>query len=990
MGTKKCSKNCYDKKINVGSTKKCGNYKISIYSVSDSTISLNWENTWTNTTGSVISEVGRTVKVPSPEHLTLTFDKATSTSVTLDIKDETPTDKPTGLSIDNSVPEELTITWSANQESGVEYTLQRSTNLENWIDVATNLTSTSYTDTGLTPGTTYYYQVIANCSVDSVPSDLVFAVVKSKCPPSLNAPVISGSAGNAQVTIEWADVPSAVAYTLHQKKISDGSETKYDFVTSPKTITGLTNDEAYEFYLKAFCNGLTSPKSNVITLTPSAVYVEEKCKTVTGLKAVAKEDKVELTWGTSRKNIDCEIWRDGFLLATVKTSGYQGKYTDKDLTPNRKYVYSVRVFCAKEKVYSLWEVVIAKTEVKYFFGKLFSLPTVYYPTTEIEKINEALSFAGVQSEEGWTETDVKTWRDSFGPITDFLSPFNSLSKILGLGPIQEPRPGESSSPTLSDYLNLGLIFLSFTPAGIKGGVNSLKTLGRELLDRLPLKNLLPGLGSALSKLDPKKTDQLEEIVKLSTIIQQERVTQPLTGFLTSPSRHISVVTDIPESALTSQNALNIAKIGKAGRSRYLDFSFFQKLKPNEKLLLAILAWNLLTDWVWVTGWGQEVISALTGNELARWKVLQRDISKNLAIAYGYERQGKREDVIDMLRTIEVQLVEAEILIESKDIVTKVGKKFPEFYQELEAWKVQFRSIAKSVGYFQQEPVSDVLHGVPTHVFDGDTFNFKDKEGNEYRVRILGIDAPEVGTQRGIAAYNYLNLKIFPSKVGQDITCFIDMHNPFDICGRLLAVVCMGHLTDFSVCERSDNIALEMLEKGLVDLYLPSRHKYIDKKEYRDAYKFMKKDTILKVKSIPTDAEIFIDGSSQNLYTIETIRGLTEGSHSVTVKKTGYVTPTAKSITLKKGVPIEVFFELSPTTAKLKVYSKPTHAKIQYKLKGAASYTDPVRVTPDVLILDPGTYIIKVTELDTSQSANMEITLSAGDDKEIYIPIIVSL
>ena len=283
---------------------------------------------------------------------------------------------------------------------------------------------------------------------------------------------------------------------------------------------------------------------------------------------------------------------------------------------------------------------------------------------------------------------------------------------------------------------------------------------------------------------------------------------------------------------------------------------------------------------------------------------------------------------------------------------------------------------------QNKPVSEVLQGVPTQIIDGSTFSFKDKTGNIYSVKILGIEAPGVKTSRGLAAFNYLYLTIFPANVGQNITCFIDFDNLYDKDDYLIAVVCKGHLTDFSTC--SFNLAFDMLEKGLVDLSLPSRHKYMDKKEYKSAY--MKKETILKVRSSPSDAEIFIDGTSQNLFTSETIRGLTEGSHKITVKKTGYLTPQEKSITLKKDKPYEVIFELKPATAKLKVYSSPSHASLTYKLKSAATFIDPVRLTPDLLVLDPGTYIIKVQDIETSLTASREISLSAGDDKEIYIVI----
>src|SRR5262249_57764285 len=88
--------------------------------------------------------------------------------------------------------------------------------------VSRNVTTNSFTDTGLTNSTTYYYQVSAvNGSGQSAKSAEVSATPQA--PPA--APTgLTASPGDAKVTLTWNTVTGATSYNVY-RGTATGSET---------------------------------------------------------------------------------------------------------------------------------------------------------------------------------------------------------------------------------------------------------------------------------------------------------------------------------------------------------------------------------------------------------------------------------------------------------------------------------------------------------------------------------------------------------------------------------------------------------------------------------------------------------------------------------------------------------------------------------------------------------------------------------------------
>jgi len=92
---------------------------------------------------------------------------------------------PTGLTATGVDASTISLSWNASSGGATSYKVQRSADgSTGWAQVGTS-TTTSFTDSGLAPATTYYYRVIASNSVgDSAPSSVVSGKTATLVPTS--------------------------------------------------------------------------------------------------------------------------------------------------------------------------------------------------------------------------------------------------------------------------------------------------------------------------------------------------------------------------------------------------------------------------------------------------------------------------------------------------------------------------------------------------------------------------------------------------------------------------------------------------------------------------------------------------------------------------------------------------------------------------------------------------------------------------------------
>ncbi|OAI45958.1 hypothetical protein AYO44_12210 [Planctomycetaceae bacterium SCGC AG-212-F19] len=175
---------------------------------------------------------------------------------------------PTGLTA-TTASGQVALSWNPSA-GATSYNLYRSTGTGTPSLYKTGLNSTSFTDTGLTNGTQYNYQVTAvNTAGESGKSNQVSAT------PTLSIPGIptglTAAPGNNQIGLSWAASAGATSYNIY-RSTSSGTESLLTsgIATNSYTDAGLTNGTSYFYKVTAVNTAGESGKSSEASATPQA------------------------------------------------------------------------------------------------------------------------------------------------------------------------------------------------------------------------------------------------------------------------------------------------------------------------------------------------------------------------------------------------------------------------------------------------------------------------------------------------------------------------------------------------------------------------------------------------------------------------------------------------------------------------------------------------------------------------------------------------
>lgn len=180
---------------------------------------------------------------------------------------------PAGLSA-TAGNQQVALSWTA-VSSATSYHVKRSTTTGGPYTQAGAPNSPSFTDTGLTNSTKYFYVVSAvNASGESANSSEVSATpaapVSSPQPPATPTG-LTAIAGSQQVQLSWAVSNTATSYNVKSSTTSGGPYTKIASPTSASfTNTGLTNGTAYFYVVSAVNSAGESSNSSEVSATPTA------------------------------------------------------------------------------------------------------------------------------------------------------------------------------------------------------------------------------------------------------------------------------------------------------------------------------------------------------------------------------------------------------------------------------------------------------------------------------------------------------------------------------------------------------------------------------------------------------------------------------------------------------------------------------------------------------------------------------------------------
>jgi chitodextrinase len=255
---------------------------------------------------------------------------------------------PTNLTASAVSSSQINLNWTAATDNvGVTgYAIFR-----NGLEIS-NITTTTFSNLGLTASTTYAYTIKAfdaagNRSADS---NLVSATTLTTAtditvpttPTNLTATVVSSS----QINLTWTaatDNVGVTGYAIFRNGTALATSTNTNF-----NNTGLTPSTAYTYMIKAFdAASNRSSYSNSVSTTTLATSTDTTAPSIpTNLSAnVISFSQINLSWIISTDNthvIGYAIFRNGTEVANVKNTNYH----DIGLTASTTYNYTVKAFDA--------------------------------------------------------------------------------------------------------------------------------------------------------------------------------------------------------------------------------------------------------------------------------------------------------------------------------------------------------------------------------------------------------------------------------------------------------------------------------------------------------------------------------------------------------------------------------------------------------------------------------------------------------------------
>jgi len=240
---------------------------------------------------------------------------------------------------------QVSLTWWSDSSSAVAYNVYRSTSSRSGYVLAnaSPITDISYTDTGLTNNTTYYYVITALDATGNESDDSSEVAVTPVPPPDVpEAPAsVVARPDESQITLTWASVEIADSYNVYR---SDTSGSGYGLV-NPYPIwgtsyvdTGLTDGIPYYYVVTAVnTSGESDPSAEVAAVAAIAPP--------TNVQTSCGDGQINLTWSAPVGAAGYNIYR-----STTSGSGYEllnampvgdTNYIDSGLNDGTTYYYVV-------------------------------------------------------------------------------------------------------------------------------------------------------------------------------------------------------------------------------------------------------------------------------------------------------------------------------------------------------------------------------------------------------------------------------------------------------------------------------------------------------------------------------------------------------------------------------------------------------------------------------------------------------------------------
>ncbi|MEH7417299.1 fibronectin type III domain-containing protein [Neobacillus drentensis] len=268
---------------------------------------------------------------------------------------------PTNLKAAATSYNNVNLTWTA--ASGVSgYEIYRSTSSTGTFTKIASATGTSYNNSALNTGTTYYYKVRSYKTGTTTAYSSFTPVVSVK--PTLSTPASPKAVSSAYNSIKtsWAAVSGANGYEVYRAASSTGTYTLVSSTTSTSfTNTGLSTNQPYYYKIRAYRTVGTMKVYSSYTTVVSARPVPSVPTSFAATRL--NSTSIKLTWGAVSGANGYELYRSTsstgtYTLLKSTTTLY---FTNSGLTTGKTYYYKLRAYktVGSTKVYSGWTSIIS-------------------------------------------------------------------------------------------------------------------------------------------------------------------------------------------------------------------------------------------------------------------------------------------------------------------------------------------------------------------------------------------------------------------------------------------------------------------------------------------------------------------------------------------------------------------------------------------------------------------------------------------------------
>jgi uncharacterized protein (TIGR02145 family) len=241
---------------------------------------------------------------------------------------------PSEISATATSSSSVAISWlSVSQATG--YNVYRCTNINDCIKVG-RATSTTYTNTGLSSGTLYYYRATAYNSGGESPLSSSTPVTTI---PAMPLSVSAAAASSGDITVRWSSVYGAIGYKIFRGTSIDGPyEPVYTTSDTSYTDTGLLSGTIYYYKISAYNNSGESSLSSLIS-TKTRPIAPSNVSAI----AAGSSGSITVSWSLVNDVMRYIVYRGASAYGTYDSiyTTSDTLYTNTGLSSGDTYFYKV-------------------------------------------------------------------------------------------------------------------------------------------------------------------------------------------------------------------------------------------------------------------------------------------------------------------------------------------------------------------------------------------------------------------------------------------------------------------------------------------------------------------------------------------------------------------------------------------------------------------------------------------------------------------------